>query len=442
MPKSFKRTEKQEEALCVLGSPATHIMLYGGSRSGKTFEIVEAIVARALAAPGSRHAILRFRFNHVKSSIVLDTFPKVMATCYPGVPNSMDKSDWYASFPNGSQIWFGGLDEKERTEKILGQEYSTIFLNECSQIPYSSRNIALTRLAQKAKCENGQWLRLKMYYDCNPPANNHWTYQLFELKRDPETKQKVDPADYASMRINPVDNLSNLPQEYIRTLEGLPARLKKRFLSGEYQDATANALWTDEIIERWREDNLPDMQRIIIAIDPSGAEDEDSDSDEIGIVVGGLGTDGRGYLLEDLSLLAGPAKWGKTATAAFDRHAADRIVAEKNFGGAMVKHVIQTARPNTPYSDVTASRGKVVRAEPISALHEQGKIRFAGAFRQLEDELCAFTTTGYIGEGSPNRADAFIWCMTALFPGMVKEEPKPKKKPRHDHSVGAQGWMG
>lgn len=408
-------------------------MCFGGSRSGKTFLIIWAIVTRAISAAGSRHAVLRFRFNHVKASIILDTFPKVMRICYPNVQYHMDKSDWYAQFPNGSQIWFGGLDDKERTEKILGQEYATIFLNECSQIPFGSRNLAITRLAQKVtyKLSDGteKELRRKMYYDCNPPANNHWTCQLFVNHRDPDTKQHVEPTNYASIRINPEDNLDNLPSDYLATLKDLPVRLQKRFLKGEFADATANALWTDEIIERWREFEPPQMQRIIIAVDPSGAENENSESDEIGIAVGGLGVDGHGYLLEDLSLLAGPAQWGKVATLAYNRHSADKIVGEKNFGGAMVRHVIQTARPNTPYSDVTASRGKVVRAEPISALHEQGKIRFVGNFQKLEDELCAFTTTGYVGERSPNRADAFIWLMTELFPGMTKEEHKPVKKP-------------
>jgi phage terminase large subunit-like protein len=104
------------------------------------------------------------------------------------------------------------------------------------------------------------------------------------------------------------------------------------------------------------------------------------------------------------------------------------VVAEKNFGGAMVKFVIQTARPRTPYRDVNASRGKTVRAEPISALTEQGRIRFAGQFSELEDELCSFTTNGYVGENSPNRADAFVWLMAELFPGIVKEKKKKEDR--------------
>ena len=117
-------------------------MSFGGSRSAKTFGIVRTMIIRALAAENSRHAILRFRFNHVKASVVLDTFPKVMSLCFKDITYELNKTDWYAEFPNKSQIWFGGLDDKERTEKVLGQEYATIFLNECSQITWEPRNMA------------------------------------------------------------------------------------------------------------------------------------------------------------------------------------------------------------------------------------------------------------------------------------------------------------
>lgn len=435
MPKSFSLTEKQAEAQSVLGSNAKHIMLFGGSRSGKTFLIVRAIVLRALAAKKSRHAILRFRFNHVKSAVVHDTFPKVMELCFPDVDYKLDKTDWFAEFPNGSQIWFGGLDDKERTEKILGQEYATIFLNECSQIPWSSRNLAVTRLAQSVTYEvNGELvpLRLKMFYDCNPPSKAHWSYKIFVEKKDPENKGALGkPENFACFKINPADNLANLAEGYLDTLRDLSGRLRRRFEHGDFADAVENALWSPEIIDRRRygSDELPQLQRIVVAVDPSGADDEDNTSnDAIGIVVAALGVDGFGYLLEDITLKAGPATWGKVATSAYERHKADLVVAEKNFGGAMVEHVIKTANPRAAYKSVQASRGKVVRAEPISSLTETGKIRFVGNFPELEDELCSFTTTGYQGQGSPNRADAFVWAFSELFPGMVRDK-KPFEKP-------------
>jgi predicted phage terminase large subunit-like protein len=415
-------------------------MLRGGSRSGKTFLIVRAIVVRALAAPRSRHAILRFRFNHVKASIIHDTFPKVMDLCFPGVPYHIDRADWYAKFPIGSEIWFGGLDDKERTEKILGQEHATLFLNEVSQIPWTSRNLAVTRLAQKIEYEiDGKRhpLRLKMFYDCNPPSSAHWSHRVFIAKRDPETNQALrNPADFASMLINPKDNAENLPAGYLDSLAQLSPRMRLRFLDGQFSDATQGALWAIETIEKWRtQSELPDMQRIVVSVDPSGAGDDDNtDNDAIGIIVAGLGTDGNGYVLEDLTVKAGPAVWGNIATTAYDRHRADKIVAETNFGGEMVRFVVQTAKPKVPFRKLTASRGKVVRAEPIAALTDQGKIRFAGSFPELEDELCAFTTKGYTGEKSPNRADAFVWAMTELFPGMTKETPQAATQMQHSQA--------
>lgn len=429
----FKLTDKQNQATAVLTSGATHIMLFGGSRSGKTFLTIRAILARALKAPGSRHAVLRFRFNAVKASIIHDTFPKVMDLCFHGVPYTLNKTDWFAELPNGSQIWFGGLDDKERTEKILGQEYATIFLNECSQIPWAARNIAVTRLAQKCVQKiNGlpdSPLALRMYYDENPPDKGHWTYRLFIQKIDPETKQPVRATDYASFQINPKDNTDNLPASYIETLQGLSPRLQRRFLEGNFKENSPNALFHEEFIDRWRviDTPLPDMQRVIVAVDPSGSGDTDNaDNDAIGVVVAGLGVDGNAYLLEDLTVKAGPATWGKVATNAYDRHQADCVVAETNYGGAMVKQVIQTARQRTPYKEVKATRGKVVRAEPYSALVEEGKIRFVGYFTELEEELSGFTTNGYTGQDSPNRADAFVWAMAELFPGLIRDNTKAK----------------
>lgn len=434
----------------ILSGFATHIMLYGGSRSGKTFLIVRAICMRALKAAMSRHVILRFRLNAVKTSIMMDTFPKVMRICFPGVKYSMNKSEYYAEFENGSQIFFGGLDDKERTEKILGQEYATLFFNECSQIPFGSYGIAMTRLAQKVdQIIDGiaSPLPVRAYYDANPPSKAHWTYKLFHDKTDPDTKKPLsNPDDYAWIQMNPKDNTENLSAKYLETLQALPARLRKRFFDGDFADATPNALFVDEVIDRWRvlDGSLPELIRVVVGVDPSGSGDEDNaDNDAIGITVGGLGSDGNAYLLEDCTVKAGPATWGRIATSAFDRHSANVIVGEKNYGGDMVRQTIQTARPRTPYKAVTATRGKHVRAEPFSALYEQGKVRHVGEFAELEDELTAMSTFGYTGQGSPNRADAWIWVLSELFPGMTKpEDEPPEDEPMISYmSYGGNAWM-
>lgn len=423
---SFRLTERQQQAWQYLGSPATHVLLYGGSRSGKTFLIIRAIITRALAYK-SRHAVLRFRFNHVVTSVVLDTLPKVMDLCWPEVvPHcKLDRSMWMYKLPNGSEIWFGGLDEKERTEKILGQEYSTTFLNECSQIPLQSRHIAMTRLAENSG------LRLKAFYDCNPPGKSHWTHRLFIEKSDPERKVKLaNPGDYEAFGINPVDNRDNLPATYFQTLESLPERQRQRFLLGLFQSETDSALWTPELLDHKRilDGNPPDMQRIIIAVDPSGcAGPEDTRSDEVGIVVVGLGRDQRGYVLEDLSGRMGPREWGNLVVSAYDRHMADAVVAETNYGGAMVHEVIRGTGRRLPFREVKASRGKVVRAEPIAMLWEQGKVSLVGNFIELEDQLCGMTTAGYIGSRSPDRADAMVWGLTELFPAVVRGDGARKQ---------------
>ncbi|WP_104656507.1 phage terminase large subunit [Ralstonia insidiosa] len=442
----FALTERQTEAQEILNGPATHILLAGGSRSGKTFQIIRKQVQRRLKAPGSRGAVLRFRTGHVRQSIVLDTFPTVMSKCFPGVEYDLNKSDLYATFPGGSEMWFSGLDDKLRVEKILGKEYSDIFLNECSQIPYESRNFAVTRLAQKVLDRaTGNDLVLKMYYDENPPDKGHWTYRMFKLLQDPDSKQPLPKDDFAFFQINPGHNIANLSASYIKTLEALPERFRKRFLYGEFRDAAPNALFRDEWFETWRniDDELPDMLRIVVAVDPSGSDDTDNvDNDEIGIVVAGLGIDGNGYVLEDLTCKAGPGVWGKVATDAYKRWQADRIVAEMNFGGAMVKYVIRSHNSTVPFRPVTASRGKVVRAEPVSSLVELGRVRMAGVFREMEDELCAFTTHGYMGENSPNRADAMVWAFADLFPELTKPEPvRQEPKPQIIRRGGSNAWM-
>jgi len=424
---SLKLTAKQGEAQALLGQDARHVLLVGGSRSGKTFLLCRAIALRALKAAGSRHLIARFRFNHVKASIWSDTFPKMMGICFPEVVKKLkyDKTDFVVKFPNGSEVWFGGLDDKERTDKILGQEYASIFLNECSQIGWPTIETVRTRLAQNVG------LKLKMYYDANPPLATHWTHKLFVEHRDPMPPYKMlaTPEQYVWMRINPTDNTENLPKEYLDELATLGDRARRRFLAGEWGSANENALWTYDVIDRYRVTSHPDMARIIIGVDPSGTHGEDDTrSDHVGIVVVGLGTDGEAYVLEDCTCKMAPEGWGRIAVMAYDRHMADCIVGETNYGGAMVGSVVRSASSKANISvnfrEVTASRGKHVRAEPISTLYEHGKVHHVGSFPHLEDQLCAFTTAGYMGDRSPDRGDALIWALSDLFPGMTRKQKK------------------
>jgi hypothetical protein len=409
-------TPKQQEAQNLLRSGPRHTLLVGGARSGKTTLLVNEIAERAVKSGNSRHVILRYRFNAVRPSIALDTLPKVFRLGFPGEPIRHHRTDGYFSLEkNGSEIWFGGLDDNERVEKILGKEYATIFFNECSQIGYSSVLVALTRLAQVVDD-----LQQAAYYDLNPTNKGHWTNVLFGDKRDPVSRQPLDePDDYAWMFLNPRDN-PNLTETYLKSLERLPERARKRFYEGAYVDNLDGALFSYEAIARARVAELPieRRSRVVVAVDPSGSRGEDDARDEIGIVVAALGDDKHAYVLADRSLRDAPAVWGGVVVQACRDFLTDQIVAEENFGGDMVRHVIHTANPNVHVQMVSASRGKVLRAEPVSALYEQGKVHHVGRFAVLEDQLCAFTTSGYRGEGSPDHADALVFAISEL---MLKE---------------------
>ena len=409
-------TPKQGEARKLLQSHR-HTLLVGGSRSGKTTLLVHEIAERALHVGNSRHAILRLHANAARASIALDTLPKVFSHAFPNDPLKRHRTEGYFSLRNGSEIWIGGLDDQDRVEKILGKEYATIFLNECSQIPYSSVLIALTRLAQVV----GDLTQVA-YYDLNPTSKGHWTNVLFGEKRDPISRQPLaDPDDYARMFLNPGDNAANLTAAYLKSLENLPERQRRRFFEGVYIDELDGALFSYEGIARARVAEFAPARcrRVVVAVDPSGAAGRDDErADEIGIVVAARGDDGHAYVLADRSLRDAPAVWGRAVVQAYRDFDADCIIAEENFGGDMVRFVIRAADKHARVQVITASRGKVLRAEPVSALYEQGLVHHVGRFTVLEDQLCAFTTQGYRGEGSPDHADALVFAITEL---MLKE---------------------
>jgi phage terminase large subunit-like protein len=164
------------------------------------------------------------------------------------------------------------------------------------------------------------------------------------------------------------------------------------------------------------------MERILVAVDPSVTAGENAD--ENGIIVVGKGADGRGYVLDDVSLKGTPAQWAQRAIAVYDQYQADAIVAEVNQGGLMVKNTIMAVRPNVRVIEVRASKGKHVRAEPISALYNLGRISHVGTFPDLEAQMCKMTAAGYDGEGSPDRVDALVWGFSQLFEQLAKGKPK------------------
>ncbi|TXH09389.1 MAG: hypothetical protein E6R04_08105 [Spirochaetes bacterium] len=233
----FIKTDKQKEAVRKMSGTAKEVMLFGGSRSGKTAIIVRQIIIRACKTK-SKHLIVRLNFNHAKRSIWLDTLPKVFALAFPGLKHKQNKTDYYYTLSNGSEIWVAGLDDKERIEKILGTEYSTIYFNECSQIPYTSIPLVKTRLAEKNS------LNKKIFYDENPPNKSHWSYWLFIKGIDPLDEGPVeDKSYYDYLLMNPVDNMENLDADYLKMLEKLPEAERNRFLYGQFGDESEGQVY-------------------------------------------------------------------------------------------------------------------------------------------------------------------------------------------------------
>jgi phage terminase large subunit-like protein len=191
-------------------------------------------------------------------------------------------------------------------------------------------------------------------------------------------------------------------------------RLGRQELDGELIEDLAGALWTRAMIEACRVRALPPLMRVVVAVDPSAS----IGGDACGIVAVALGSDGLGYVLEDATVSGvGPEGWARAVAACAARHGADRVVAEKNNGGEMVKSVLIAADAGLLVRLVHASRGKVARAEPVAALYEGGRVRHLGAFPELEDELCGLIAGGgYEGPGrSPDRADALVWGLSELM---------------------------
>ena len=221
--------------------------------------------------------------------------------------------------------------------------------------------------------------------------------------------------DVVITRGNSYENRDNLAPEFFshitRKYEG--TRLGRQELEAELLDDVPGALWMLGRIDELRRDICPPLRRCIVAIDPSGSGD--AEADEAGIIVAGVGEDDHAYVIADLSGRYNPTEWARIAISAYRAHSCDRIVAETNFGAGMIEATLRAVDPNIPFKGLTASRGKVQRAEPVSAFYERGIAHHCGVFSELEDELTSFSTAGYLGNGSPGRADACIWALTELL---------------------------
>ena len=268
-------------------------------------------------------------------------------------------------------------------------------------------------------------------------------------------KLVVDEKVYVT-RGSTFDNSDNMPESFLREIQNKygGTRLGRQELEGEILNDIPGALWTRESIDGHRLKEAPDLERIIVSVDPATSSNEGSD--ETGIVCIGLGRDAdgyaRGYVLADRSLKGSPEEWAKVAVNLYREFQADKIVAEKNQGGEMVLSVLRAQSRDVPVTLVHASRGKYIRAEPISALYEQGRVHHVGQFDKLEDQMCTFSVDNFRsnGYGSPDRVDALVWGLTEIFDKITgrrrvkdKTDTPAKTRVREVEAVRSNptGWM-
>lgn len=302
-------------------------------------------------------------------------------------------------WPNGAQAWLYNAVEPDQ---LRGPQHDAAWCDELAKFRYMQ--------------ETWDQLQFGLRLGEHPRALVTTTPRPLPLIR----KLLNDPTVHVT-RGSTFDNASNLASPFLRAIEDAYAgtRLGRQELEGEILEDIPGALWARPNIDSYRVKEAPDLERVLVAVDPSTSSHEGSD--ETGIVGVGMARDGdgyaRGYVLADKSLKGSPEEWARKAVSLYRELQADRIVAEKNQGGEMVASVIRAVDRSVPVTLVHASRGKHVRAEPISALYEQGRIHHVGRFDKLEDQMCQFSIDNIrdSNTGSPDRVDALVWGFTELF---------------------------
>jgi phage terminase large subunit-like protein len=328
-----------------------------------------------------------------------DVMVKTLLGCSPPGEVGYEPSKRSLSWSNGTTATLYTAEEPDR---LRGPQHHWAWCDELAAWPYAD--------------EAWDMLQMTMRLGDQPQVCVSTTPRPIPLVR-----RLMADAGTVITRGSTYDNAPNLSAAFLEAVkeryEG--TRLGRQELYAEILDDVPGALWTRGMLDGGRVKSCPvELRRIVVAVDPSGGHD--AENDEQGIVIAGLGTDGHAYVLEDASCKLSPEGWGRQAVSAYVRRDADRLLWERNFGGEMVEHVITTAARaqcvTVATREVKASRGKVVRAEPVAALYEQGKVHHVGAFPKLEDQLCLFTPSGEFTK-SPDRADALIWALTDLMLG-------------------------
>jgi phage terminase large subunit-like protein len=368
-------------------------LVSAGRGLGKTWTGSNWIVEQALRHPGSEWAVIAPTFRDV-SKTCFEGSTGVLAALEPGELVAYNRSALRLTVRGGAIIWGYSADQPER---IRGANLWGAWADEV-----------------------GSWRYPAAWYEALMPALRIGPHPRAVVTTTPRVVQLIRDLmtrDDGSVHIttgSTWENAANLSPaalaELKRRYEG--TRLGRQELEGELLEDVEGALWQRGDIEatRIRPEDVPELTRVVVAIDPAVTSGEDAD--ETGIIVAGEGADREGYVLADLTMRASPDACMRRAVAAYHRHQADCIVAEVNNGGDYIRDLLRTVDPLVPYRAVRASRGKRVRAEPVSALYEQHRIHHVGVFAELEDQMCTWVPDSPLS--SPDRADALVWAFTEL----------------------------
>jgi hypothetical protein len=415
-------------------------LAYGGSGGGKSFFWLDVIIERAIRAPNSRHAIFRLTRNSCEKTLFDKTLHEVLEKAWPGLKDqpgfSISQSTMTVELPNGSKIFFDGLDENRMT-KVLGDEFNTIWINECNEdgLSYQQVSTLLSRLRARSETADGKVLTNKMFFDCNPRFYSDWEYKAFIQKINPEDGDALHNADqWIAFKMEPDANRENLHEDYIDSLMAGSAASRRRYVLGEWSDENNNALFTetmfrDHRIPLPRELDTPEkvlaylpeykdgirLSRVTVAVDPAVTADPKSDLS--GITVQGIADDNEVYVLADYSLRGTPDQVCEVVTEAYNAWGASRVIMEKNQGGLWLESTMRSHFPNVPLKFVSATAttgGKASRAEPVSAAYERGVVHHVGTHRELEAQMSDFGSPASRRK-SPDRMDAVVWGITELL---------------------------
>ena len=368
-------------------------LLLAGRGFGKTRSGAEFVRARVEAGLASRVALVGPTSADVRD-VMIEGESGLLAIARDGCRPHYESSKRRLTWPNGAVALAFSADEPER---LRGPQHDLAWCDELASWRYA------------AAWDN---LLLGLRLGADPRAVVTTTPKPNKLVRD----VLASPGTVVT-RGSTFDNALNLAPAFldsvVRRYGG--TRLGRQELEAELLDDLPGALWTRDGIEAARVNAAPDLARIVVAVDPAVSSGEGAD--ETGIVVAGLAHDGQVYVLDDLSGRMTPRAWALKAVAAYKNFVADRIVAEVNNGGDMVEATLRSVQSDTPFRAVRASRGKAVRAEPVAALYEQGRVHHVGGLPSLEDQLCAFTADfDRAASGtSPDRLDALVWAVTDLI---------------------------